>query len=394
MSAKPLDFELTGRGELPTVSSRYAHVRLLVRVLGQPIASVDVENHPGKLERGQLRGELASRFAPNVWAELAAESWAGGGESVPPQPISVVVCTRNRPEYLEGCLSALALQTHPAHEVIVVDNAPLDDRTRDVAARFGTRYVVESRPGLDWARNRGLAEARHQFVAFTDDDVAPDREWLATVVRGFVSDDVAVVTGLVAPAELETLAQTLFEDVYGGMGKGFEVRIFSRRDGRVPFQPHVYGVGCNMAFRKAALVELGGFDRALDVGTPSGGGGDLDAFQRLIEAGWTIVYRPEAVVRHTHRRTMSELHRQIYDNGRGYCSTACAAFARARGTDRIKILHALWRWLWTWHVRRIVRRRGAMPLSLLLAELRGAAAGPFCYLAARRRARRLALDDA
>lgn len=393
MPAKPLDFELTGRGELPTVSSRYKQVRLLVRLLGQPIASVDVENHPGKLERAQLRRELASRLAPTVWAELATESWAGGGASAPPQPISVVVCTRNRPEYLEGCLSALALQTHPAHEVIVVDNAPLDDRTRDVAARFGTRYIVEPRPGLDWARNRGLAEARHSFVAFTDDDATPDHGWLTSLARGFVSDDVGVVTGLVVPAELETRAQAIFEDLYGGMGKGFEVKVFSRRDGLVPFQPHVYGVGCNMAFRKAALDELGGFDRALDIGTPSGGGGDLDAFQRLIEAGWAIVYRPDAVVRHTHRRMMSELRRQIYDNGRGYCATACAALVRARGSGRVRIVRALWRWLWTWHVRRIVRRRDGMPLSLLLAELRGAAAGPFCYVAARRRARRLALDN-
>jgi glycosyltransferase involved in cell wall biosynthesis len=309
----------------------------------------------------------------------------------------VLVCTRNRPHQLEECLVRLAAQRHTSYEVIVVDNAPLDDATRMLAERFAVRYVVERRPGLDWARNRGLAEAVAPIVAYTDDDARPDPGWLVALERGFVSEDVGAVTGLVAPAELETRAQVLFESVYGGMGKGFEVQIFSRRVGGTSYRPEALGVGCNMAFRAETLRKLGGFDPALDAGTPSGGGGDLDTLQRVLESGQAILYTPDAVVRHIHRTTMHGLRAQLFDNGRAYGSVLCVGFLRARGRNRVKVVLRAWRWLVQWHLRRIVRRllrREQLPLRLLLAELRGALASPVYYALSRRVARRRAHEDA
>jgi glycosyltransferase involved in cell wall biosynthesis len=255
------------------------------------------------------------------------------------------------------------------------------------------RYVVEPRPGLDWARNRGLAEALGPIVAYTDDDARPDPGWLLALERGFVSDDIGAVTGLVAPAELETRAQMLFEAVYGGMGKGFDVQIFSRRTGRATFRPETLGVGCNMAFRAETLRKLGGFDPALDAGTPSGGGGDLDVLQRVIESGGAILYTPDAVVRHIHRTTTHALRAQLFDNGRAYGSVLCAGFLRARGRNRLRVVVRAGRWLVQWHLRRIVRRllrRERLPLRFLLAELRGALASPVYYALSRRAARRRA----
>src|SRR5439155_1496498 len=300
-----------------------------------------------------LRAALTPALGPEFWAELVSRSWLDESSEPDLSPISAIVCTRNRPESLEGCLAALAVQHHPRYEVIVVDNAPDDDRTRAVWERLGVRYVVEPRPGLDWARNRGVAEARSPLVAFTDDDARPDPAWLAALAAGFVSDEVGAVTGLVAPAELETRAQVLFEDIYGGMGKGFMLKIFSSRGRALTFRPEIYGVGCNMAFRRTALEEIGGFDPALDTGTPTGGGGELDVFQRLVEHGGAIIYRPDAIVRHAHRRMMPALRRQLYDNGRGYCAVLCSALLRARGLDRLRVTRALWRWFTRWHLRRI-----------------------------------------
>jgi len=392
-AAKPLDLELMDGAELPAVSTRFGKVRLLVRLRGQPIASVDLANDPRDLELAELRRKFASWFASELWAELTLQVPDARHEETSTQPVTVIVCTRNRPENLEECLAALAAQRHPSYGVVVVDNAPVDDRTRVVAERFGVRYVVEPTPGLDWARNRGLAEVDTALVAYTDDDARPDPGWLAALCAGFAAEEVGAVTGLVAPAELGTRAQALFEDVYGGMGKGLEPRIFSRRGQPLAFQPQYYGAGCNMAFRTEVLRELGGFDPALDTGTPTGGGGDLDAFQRVIESQRAIVYRPDALVRHTHRRTLGELRRQLYDNGRGHCAAFCAAFGRASRRDRLRLAYRLWRWLWHWHVRRIARRllrREQLPLGMLLAERRGLAAGPFCYRTSRRRARQLA----
>ena len=86
------------------------------------------------------------------------------------------------------------------------------------------RYVREPRPGLDWARNRAIAEARGDVIAFTDDDVAVDPGWIRALVAAFGSDEtVAAVTGLVLPAELETEAQVLFER-YRSFSRGFVPR--------------------------------------------------------------------------------------------------------------------------------------------------------------------------
>ena len=140
----------------------------------------------------------------------------------------MIVCTRDRPGELEDCLTALASLKYPSYEVLVVDNASIDERTAAVAARFGVRYVRESRPGLDWARNRGIRESRYSIIAFIDDDARADPNWLSALARAFEDCQVDAVTGLVAPLELETEAQQLYEFAYGGMGKGFESRHLDR----------------------------------------------------------------------------------------------------------------------------------------------------------------------
>src|SRR5262245_35006471 len=73
-------------------------------------------------------------------------------------PISIIVWTRYRPASLVRCLEALVQIDYPAYEVVVIDNASGDQATAACAARFGLRCVREERPGLDWARNRGVAE--------------------------------------------------------------------------------------------------------------------------------------------------------------------------------------------------------------------------------------------
>jgi hypothetical protein len=200
------------------------------------------------------------------------------------------------------------------------------------------------------------------------------------------------VTGLTVAAELETRAQLMFEDAYGGMKKGFRPVTHTRRGRRMRYSSNGYGAGCNMAFRRDALVEIGGFDPALDVGTPSNGGGDLDALQRVLEADRVLVYRPDAIVRHIHRRTKGRLRRQLFDNGRGYSAAIWAAFLRQRGRERLAVLGAYWtmlRW-WTFPcLWQRVRGRSSLPASLVLIELAGVPLGPGSYWLARRRDRRI-----
>ncbi|URK89336.1 glycosyltransferase family 2 protein (plasmid) [Rhizobium sp. RCAM05350] len=96
--------------------------------------------------------------------------------------MSVVVATRDRPAQLARCLDSLMSQNYSNFEIIVVDNAPSDNRTRQLVSELyssGVRYVRELRPGLAQAHNAGVARARHDLIAFTDDDVVCDRGWLS-----------------------------------------------------------------------------------------------------------------------------------------------------------------------------------------------------------------------
>ena len=80
------------------------------------------------------------------------------------EPISVIVCTRDRTEQLNRCLNELLSVKYPEYEIIVVDNAPSDERTAKLVENLDSvRYVREDNPGLDWARNRGIEEAKYEI---------------------------------------------------------------------------------------------------------------------------------------------------------------------------------------------------------------------------------------
>jgi GT2 family glycosyltransferase len=149
-----------------------------------------------------------------------------------------------------------------------------------------------------------------------------------------------------------------------------------------------FGVGANMAFRREIFRSIGFFDPALDVGTPSGGGGDVEMFHRLVANGNTLVYEPAALVWHQHRRQAAGLRKLIFDNGRsfgGYLLTCM----RKENLSRGSILYfAVRHWLWAWLIYRLLKP-GSYPRSLVWIELTGALLSPLAYLLAQANARRL-----
>ena len=302
--------------------------------------------------------------------------------------LSVIVCTRERPDDLRNCLAALARQTAGPLDVIVVDNAPRTDRTRQVAEAAGVRYVLESRPGLDHARNAGLAAARAELVAYTDDDAVPADDWAAVLLDALADPNVAGVAGVMLPLELETEAQRLFERYLGGAA-GRRAREH-RREFAPPFPPAwagQVGAGANMAFRRRALVAVGPFDPAFDAGTVTQSGGDTEMFGRLLDAGFRLVYEPRARIEHRHRRTMAELRTQLFGYGVGIYAYWTHRVIHHR--DRVALRFAA-RTLLKYSLRRvlraILREPNEVPLGLVLAEIAGCFYGPVAYLRARRAA--------
>jgi GT2 family glycosyltransferase len=334
---------------------------------GEPIGEVIREGPPEavlptlpEVARRTLTAELRDQRVRDVLAAPAGRGAHGRrwSPAATAPDVTVAVCTRDRPDDLRRCLTAIEALTGRVTEVLVVDNASRDVRSREVAAQFDfVRYVWEPRKGLDWARNRALLEATTAVVAFADDDVLVHPGWVDGLLRAFTEEPAAVlVTGLVVPAELATAPQVLFE-VEGGFGRGYRRLYFSAavRDGEVASARHATiggaGTGANMAVRRVQALALGGFDPALDVGTPTGGCGDLEFYFRVVAAGHLLVYEPTAVVRHRHRTTMEGLVRQRRGDGTGSYSWMLGAGRRYGPVQFLGFLRfAVW-WGYLHHLR-------------------------------------------
>ena len=230
-------------------------------------------------------------------------------QAVPPaasaSQVSVIICTRDRPEHLRSALrSVSALSPAPA-EVLVVDNAPTTGGARDVVAGAPrVRYLCEPRPGLSAARNAGIRAARSRYIAFTDDDVEVAPAWAGRLQQAFEASSVAAVTGLVLPIALETDGQLLFEHHLGGFGHDYVPVLFDDR-WFAGMRAHGVpawriGAGANMAFRREVFDAVGGFDERLGAGA-AGCSEDSEMWYRVLASGGDCLYEPAAVVRHHHR---------------------------------------------------------------------------------------------
>ncbi|MEL6152204.1 MAG: glycosyltransferase [Chloroflexota bacterium] len=312
--------------------------------------------------------------------------------------VSVVICTRDRTDDLKKCLPSILEQEGVEYEVIVVDNAPSNDDTKNYVASLTSdrlRYILEATPGLSVARNTGLNAATGEIVAFTDDDALASPDWLHRLIHVFETDDsIGCVTGLTLPAELESEAQVMFER-FGGFnkGRGFEPIVWSmethaKMEPLFPYLAGQFGAGVNMAYRTTLIREdLGGFDNALGAGTPAKGAEDIDMFFRVIVNGYKLVYEPSAVLYHHHRRSYEALAKQLQGSGKAF-----GAFVMKCIIDRpTRLLYFLSRvpftirYLFGKDSARNENKQDEFPQELANGELLGMAQGPFLYLYSRYR---------
>ncbi len=394
MGVKLLDLEFSEPINQIRGLEKYDKIRILVRYRGVPIKWVEMFNNPWQaiIPADRVRSTIVEQIGKELTKAILTEKL--GLQPKPNDllpPISVVICTRDRTDLLKGALEAILAVDYPDREIIIIDNAPSNNSTAEFVAGLPVRYVKEERPGLDWARNRGIAEASHEIIAFTDDDVRPDRGWLRGIAAGFVDPEIMAVSGLVAPAELETEAQIQYEFGYGGMLQ--YLHCFKVDGSNLTAQKllwaSAYGVGANMAFRREVFQDVGNFDPALDVGTPTRGAGDIEMFHRILAKGYSTFYEPTAFVWHVHRRSGEALSRQLRDNGRGFGAYLLTC-DRNRTVSRGAILHfAVFNWLNWWLLRRL-RQPGWFPRKLVVSELLGALQSPFAYREAQLQAQKLA----
>jgi GT2 family glycosyltransferase len=219
---------------------------------------------------------------------------------------SVVIPTFNRPAALAACLDAIAAQDYPRDriEVVVVDdggNADLSGVVSRASARIAIRATRQANAGPGQARNTGVALARHDAIAFTDDDCRPRPDWLRRLAGVLEKDGRVAVGGRAenaCPGNLFAAAsQTIIDVVHAH---------FNRDHERAQFCPTN-----NLALRKDQFLELGGFDPAFRCSE------DRDFCDRWITRGWRLVFAPEAVVAHARPMTLGGFCAQHFGYGQG-----------------------------------------------------------------------------
>ncbi len=344
-------------------------------------------------ERGPLRWlclsphEFTEEYILSTFEEASSIGFTRPIYSPPANTtVSVAVCTRDRPDDLVKCLERIRIATKDTVEVLVVDNAPRSDATQFIIQRLfsdgmNVRSVVEPRAGLARARNRALREARSTYVAFVDDDARPEPNWLDAIHRGFgANPEVAVVTGLVPPAELESRAQVLFEQkVKWSNNLVPEIFSLSQRETYpwpFPYSAGHFGTGANFAIHRRTALEVGGFDEALGAGARTTGGEDMEMFVRIVLNGYQLAYQPSAIVWHIHRRTEAALRKVIFGYGAGLSATALSEFLRP---GKLAMVRSTLRGARNLANDRKVELEYGMDWEHLVIEVLGILYGPLAY---------------
>ena len=416
-------------GDLPGLPIHgYRRARIYLRYKGMPFAKLNVE-----LDESGIPLDPVPPVPPEILQAAQAPRPTGAMSS---PLVSIVVATAGlRPDLLNRCIKSLTEIDYPAFEIVIVDNRANAISEADeplLSESFGDpetiRVVREGRRGLSFARNTGVLAARGEIVAFTDDDVEVDANWLTSVVEAFSrSDDIKCVTGLVIPAELETEAQELCEIFYGGFDRGLVPRTWNIHRRRVDDRgslrrssfrisedgsaeksnmKSIYvvagncGVGANFAARRDFALTCP-FDVALGVGSVARSGEDTRFYADVLWAGYEVAYVPSAIVRHTHRRGLDELMKQMRGVGVGLTAyLASLIFEDARHLVGIMLNgapSALLRW-----VRSAFSGQSAAAgrdekhtysPSFRRTEIIGMMIGPWLYLSSRSHARTVESAD-
>ncbi len=267
---------------------------------------VDTRRHPKP-----ALSTVTQTFAEAPFPPSQQEAWPR---------ITVVVCAYNEAKTIDECLTSLDALSYPNYEIILINDGSRDATSEIARQHSAVRVIDVPNGGLSAARNIGLEHATGTIVAYTDGDVRADPDWLTYLVQPFLRSNVVGVGGPnVVPPDDPPVAQCIAR----APGSPTHVLLDDRIAEHVP--------GCNMAFKREALLSIGGFNpiylRA---------GDDIDICWRLQARGWNIGFAPAALVWHRHRSTVRGYWKQQVGYGEG------EAWLKPHHPDRFNGLHIGW----------------------------------------------------
>lgn len=265
--------------------------------------------------------------------------------------ITVVVCTANRASDLAFMLREFAKVRIPPRttvDLLIIDNASTDN-TRAVveeARKFlhlPVNYEYEPRKGSGHARNCGVARATGEIIAWTDDDCIVSEDWLYSIIAHFQSKDAPDLLG----GRIELFDKTHYPI-------SVKTSAIVERMDLLSFPGGVL-LSCNMAFHRRLIDRIGDFDARFGAGASLRGGEDADFVYRAYNAGCKVVYFPDVVVYHHHKRVT-----------RGQVARSRRGYAFSDGAFLTKHIFAgdyhAFRWLY-WRVAHSVAKIFERPLT-------------------------------
>ena len=233
--------------------------------------------------------------------------------------VTVAIPTYNRCALLRQTLEGIARQDYPADrfETLVIDNNSRDDTARVVtelaASMPGVRRLLETKQGLDHARNRAIAEAKGDIIIFADDDILVEPDWIAQMIAPFIGhpgEKIGAVGGEVIPVFPDGLPPWVAE---------WHSPLGFRKDAG-PLSDLQCPMGANLAFPCWVFKEFGTFHASLDRTAGSYfSGGDSEMIRRIRAAGMVVWFVPAAAVRHqmpASRTTFRYAARHAFDSAR------------------------------------------------------------------------------
>jgi glycosyltransferase involved in cell wall biosynthesis len=207
--------------------------------------------------------------------------------------ISVVVCSYNGSATIRDTMEGLMRLDYPSYEVIVVNDGSKDNLA-DIVKEYPVKLISTPNRGLSSARNTGMREAHGEIVAYIDDDAYPDPHWLRYLAYAYANSNHGGMGGPnIAPPEDGPIGTC----VANAPGGPVHVLLSDEIAEHIP--------GCNMSFRRSALLEVGGCDPIYRAA-----GDDVDLCWRIQEKGYTIGFHPSAVVWHHRRNSINAYWRQ------------------------------------------------------------------------------------
>lgn len=239
---------------------------------------------------------------------MASKGTITNGEDSDPT-VSIIVPVKNREATIGELLDSLIRLDYPKDkmEIVIVDGKSTD-RTREIVAKYPVKLVTEDGEGLNAARNTGVMRSQGEIIAFTDADCVIPSNWLKRIVEDFKDPDIGCVGGTTEGYYKDYLSKYSDESIIPVLRrfKKYEVR-------NTVGAKQQYPAGCNMAIRRKAIENAGGFDESIHFGF------DEDELVERIckEQNYKLVLDPKLYVKHKHRTRLKELLQQNFRYGRG-----------------------------------------------------------------------------